>query len=145
PLPARDRAAQPGRHPRGAADRTAKLRNADIDGERQCPADRAGRFAEGSQRVPAQGADAGPESGRDFRVFAVIDKASYDSPAGRKTEGDALVQAVTRRFRTSVEDAVVDKHVYSILKPANSDDLIREEDFVKDERLPYWADVWPSS
>jgi len=29
--------------------------------------------------------------------------------------------------------------------PANSDDLIREEDFVKDERLPYWADVWPSS
>ena len=41
--------------------------------------------------------------------------------------------------------AVVDDHVYSILKPANSDDLIREEDFVKDERLPYWADVWPSS
>jgi len=75
----------------------------------------------------------------------VIDKASYESPAGRKSEGDALVQAVTRRFRTSVEDAVVDKHVYSILKPANSDDLIREEDFVKDERLPYWADVWPSS
>ena len=34
---------------------------------------------------------------------------------------------------------------FSILKPANSDDLIREEDFVKDERLPYWADVWPSS
>ena len=75
----------------------------------------------------------------------MIDKASYESPAGRKSEGDALVQAVTRRFRTSVEDAVVDKHVYSILKPANSDDLIREEDFVKDERLPYWADVWPSS
>jgi predicted nicotinamide N-methyase len=39
----------------------------------------------------------------------------------------------------------VDAHTFSILKPANSDDLIREEDFVKDERLPYWADVWPSS
>jgi predicted nicotinamide N-methyase len=39
----------------------------------------------------------------------------------------------------------VDEHTFSILKPANSDDLIREEDFVKDERLPYWADVWPSS
>jgi len=75
----------------------------------------------------------------------VIDKASYDSAAGRKSEGDALVQALTRRFRTSIEDAVIDKQVYSILKPANSDDLIREEDFVKDERLPYWADVWPSS
>lgn len=59
--------------------------------------------------------------------------------------GDALVGALTRRFRTSVEDATVDDHIFSILRPANSDDLIREEDFVKDERLPYWADVWPSS
>jgi predicted nicotinamide N-methyase len=60
-------------------------------------------------------------------------------------DGEALVGALTRRFRTSVEDATVDEHTFSILKPANSDDLIREEDFVKDERLPYWADVWPSS
>ena len=60
-------------------------------------------------------------------------------------DGDALVGALTRRFRTSVEDATVDEHTFSILRPANSDDLIREEDFVKDERLPYWADVWPSS
>jgi predicted nicotinamide N-methyase len=60
-------------------------------------------------------------------------------------DGDALVVALTRRFRTSIEDATVDDHTFSILKPANSDDLIREEDFVKDERLPYWADVWPSS
>jgi predicted nicotinamide N-methyase len=60
-------------------------------------------------------------------------------------DGDALVGALTRRFRTSIEDATVDEHTFSILRPANSDDLIREEDFVKDERLPYWADVWPSS
>jgi predicted nicotinamide N-methyase len=60
-------------------------------------------------------------------------------------DGEALVGALTRRFRTSVEDATLDTHTFSILKPANSDDLIREEDFVKDERLPYWADVWPSS
>jgi len=60
-------------------------------------------------------------------------------------DGDALVLALTRRFRTSIEDATIDTHTFSILKPANSDDLIREEDFVKDERLPYWADVWPSS
>ncbi len=59
--------------------------------------------------------------------------------------GNALVDALTRRFRTSVEDATVEAHIFSILRPANSDDLIREEDFVKDERLPYWADVWPSS
>lgn len=60
-------------------------------------------------------------------------------------DGDALVLALTRRFRTSIEDATIDARTFSILKPANSDDLIREEDFIKDERLPYWADVWPSS
>ncbi len=60
-------------------------------------------------------------------------------------DGEALVGALTRRFRTSVEDATVDEHTFSILKPANPDDLIKEEDFVKDERLPYWADLWPSS
>jgi len=75
----------------------------------------------------------------------VIDKG--DLPEARRAvlDGDALVSALNRRFRTSIEDAVVDRRTYSILKPANSDDLIREEDFVKDERLPYWADVWPSS
>jgi predicted nicotinamide N-methyase len=60
-------------------------------------------------------------------------------------DGDALVLALTRRFRTSIDDATIDTRTFSILKPANPDDLIREEDFVKDERLPYWADVWPSS
>lgn len=59
--------------------------------------------------------------------------------------GNALVEAVERRFRTSVADVTVGNRSFSILKPANADDLIREEDFVKDERLPYWADVWPSS
>ena len=59
--------------------------------------------------------------------------------------GNDLVAAVERRFRTSTADVTVGTRVFSILKPANADDLIREEDFVKDERLPYWADVWPSS
>jgi predicted nicotinamide N-methyase len=76
----------------------------------------------------------------------VIDKSDLSDLGKSVTlNGDALVGALTRRFRTSVEDATVDEHTFSILRPANSDDLIREEDFVKDERLPYWADVWPSS
>jgi predicted nicotinamide N-methyase len=69
-------------------------------------------------------------------------------PGGGTTpplNGAALVGAVEKRFRTSVADATVGTRTFSILKPANSDDLIREEDFVMDERLPYWADVWPSS
>jgi predicted nicotinamide N-methyase len=75
----------------------------------------------------------------------LIDKGDLSSVDHSVLAGDALVTALNRRFRTSVEDATVDAHTFSILKPANSDDLIREEDFVKDERLPYWADVWPSS
>ncbi|MEX2109121.1 MAG: methyltransferase domain-containing protein [Gemmatimonadaceae bacterium] len=70
--------------------------------------------------------------------------AAGKSPIDR-LEGAALVGALERRFRTSIEDATIDDRTFSILKPANSDDLIREEDFVKDERLPYWADLWPSS
>jgi predicted nicotinamide N-methyase len=76
----------------------------------------------------------------------MIDKAPIsDTSKSAVIDADALVLALSRRFRTSIQEAVVGDHVFSILKPANPDDLIREEDFVKDERLPYWADVWPSS
>lgn len=30
-------------------------------------------------------------------------------------------------------------------KPARADALISEADYVKDERLPYWADLWPAA
>jgi predicted nicotinamide N-methyase len=29
--------------------------------------------------------------------------------------------------------------------PVSADDLIDEEDFDRDERLPYWAELWPSA
>ncbi|MFN2637006.1 MAG: methyltransferase [Gemmatimonadaceae bacterium] len=75
----------------------------------------------------------------------MIESADLSGVAQQALDGDALVAALKRRFRTSVQDATLENRTYSILKPANSDDLIREEDFVRDERLPYWADVWPSS
>jgi predicted nicotinamide N-methyase len=59
--------------------------------------------------------------------------------------GDDLVEALEERFTTVVSDVTVGEEIISILRPKNSDDLIREEDFVMDERLPYWADIWPSS
>jgi predicted nicotinamide N-methyase len=73
----------------------------------------------------------------------VRDKASL-LPT-EQLHGQALVESLQRRFRTSMVDVTVGDHTFKILKPANPDDLIREEDFVKDERLPYWADIWPSS
>ncbi len=33
----------------------------------------------------------------------------------------------------------------TILHPASAEDLINEDDFERDERLPYWAELWPSS
>lgn len=59
--------------------------------------------------------------------------------------GERLVAALERRFDTSTVDLEIGGRRFSILRPRNSDDLIREEDFVMDERLPYWADIWPSS
>jgi predicted nicotinamide N-methyase len=34
---------------------------------------------------------------------------------------------------------------YRILHPASAEALIDEEDFARDERLPYWAELWPSA
>ena len=59
--------------------------------------------------------------------------------------GEQLVAAIERRFDTVREDIRVGKKKFNVIRPRNSDDLIREEDFVLDERLPYWADIWPSS
>jgi predicted nicotinamide N-methyase len=36
-------------------------------------------------------------------------------------------------------------HTLDILRPKSVDDLISEEEFNRDGRLPYWADVWPSA
>lgn len=33
----------------------------------------------------------------------------------------------------------------TISQPRNADTLISEDDFVRDDRLPYWADLWPSA
>ena len=59
--------------------------------------------------------------------------------------GAELVDALEQRFTTEIATVETPAKTFSILRPRNSDDLIREEDFVKDERLPYWADIWPAS
>jgi ETFB lysine methyltransferase len=56
-----------------------------------------------------------------------------------------LVRELETTFVTTTVDVAVADEPLSILKPRNSDDLISEADYVRDERLPYWADVWPSS
>jgi ETFB lysine methyltransferase len=50
-----------------------------------------------------------------------------------------------RRFRVVEFVAELGGREVSLLKPANADDLISEADFVRDDRMPYWADLWPAS
>ncbi len=53
--------------------------------------------------------------------------------------------ALEREFVTTTESVFVGTWELEILRPRNADDLISEADFVRDERLPYWADIWPSA
>jgi predicted nicotinamide N-methyase len=57
----------------------------------------------------------------------------------------ALRKDLERRFRTARRVVQLGGRDVELLSPANADDLISEDDYVKDERLPYWADLWPSS
>jgi len=60
-------------------------------------------------------------------------------------ELEALDDSLRRRFR-AVQTAVdVGTRTLSILHPASAEDLIDERDFERDERLPYWAELWPSA
>ena len=34
---------------------------------------------------------------------------------------------------------------FDLLHPRSADELISEDEFDVDERLPYWADIWPSA
>ena len=59
--------------------------------------------------------------------------------------GAALVRELERRFVTAEEEIDVGGERIAVLRPRSAEDLISEEDFAHDERLPYWADVWPSA
>ena len=61
------------------------------------------------------------------------------------TELGALRADLEKRFRTSTRTVMVAGREITLLSPSNADDLISEDDYVMDERLPYWADLWPSA
>ncbi len=60
-------------------------------------------------------------------------------------EARALRRELERRFRTAERTTSIGGRAITLLSPANADDLISEDDYVMDERLPYWADLWPSA
>src|ERR1700728_4247990 len=68
-----------------------------------------------------------------------------DVPADASGTHSDLRHALTRQFVTANDTVTVHDWSVELLRPRNSDDLISEADFVRDDRLPYWADLWPSS
>jgi predicted nicotinamide N-methyase len=58
---------------------------------------------------------------------------------------DALAESLERRFRTTRSTVTAGANTIELIHPASPEDLIDEQDFERDERLPYWADVWPSA
>ncbi|MGK2935531.1 MAG: class I SAM-dependent methyltransferase, partial [Gemmatimonadaceae bacterium] len=56
-----------------------------------------------------------------------------------------LREELERRFVLIEEVITVGDREFTIVRPRSAEDLISEEDFADDERLPYWADIWPSS
>jgi predicted nicotinamide N-methyase len=57
----------------------------------------------------------------------------------------ALEESLRRRFRVVETPVRVGAHELSMLHPESAEDLIDERDFEQDERLPYWAELWPSA
>lgn len=63
----------------------------------------------------------------------------------RDTDPARSLELLRRRFRTEETAVQIGDRTVVILHPASPEELIDEEDFNRDERLPYWADLWPSS
>lgn len=59
--------------------------------------------------------------------------------------GQQLVSALERRFLTVNDDVHAGQYHINVIRPRSAEDLISETDFERDERLPYWAELWPSS
>ena len=63
----------------------------------------------------------------------------------RPTSPKALEASLSRRFRVVETRVEIGDRALVILHPASAEDLIDEKEFEQDERLPYWAELWPSS
>jgi predicted nicotinamide N-methyase len=66
-------------------------------------------------------------------------------PDSKQGSVSAVADRLGRRFELASTRATIAGRTYDLLRPKNIDDLISDEDFALDERIPYWAECWPSS
>jgi predicted nicotinamide N-methyase len=55
-----------------------------------------------------------------------------------------MIPDALRSFDLVQETVTAGRHRFEIFKPRTADDLISEDEYAVDERLPYWAELWPS-
>ncbi|MBL9089823.1 MAG: methyltransferase domain-containing protein [Planctomycetaceae bacterium] len=55
------------------------------------------------------------------------------------------LESLRSRFDVIVQEVVRNGRTWRLARPKSADDLIDEEAFQRDGRIPYWADVWTSS
>lgn len=69
--------------------------------------------------------------------------------SGRGTRGalraSELLPELQRRFVVEPLEVTAFGRELELVAPRSAEDLLSVEDFERDERLPYWADLWPSS
>ena len=68
---------------------------------------------------------------------------TFEASAGNSPE--RLLSHLGGRTGLAESRIEVGRSAYSLLHPADADALIDEEEFDQDERLPYWAELWPSA
>ncbi len=52
---------------------------------------------------------------------------------------------LSRRFELATTVVDLPGKQLKIVHPRSADTLISEEEFLRDERLPYWAEIWPAA
>ncbi|MBS0208060.1 MAG: methyltransferase domain-containing protein [Planctomycetes bacterium] len=57
----------------------------------------------------------------------------------------SLVESLRARFDVASLSVEAGGRTWQLLKPRNADDLLDEEEFEHDDRIPYWAELWPSA
>lgn len=70
---------------------------------------------------------------------------SSEREEARAVSPDALLADLQRRFVIEPLEVTALGRELELLAPRSAEDLLSEEDFERDERLPYWADLWPSA
>lgn len=56
-----------------------------------------------------------------------------------------LFRALARRFHVVTESVSIREMRIELRRPRSAEELISPKDFEHDERLPYWAELWPSA